>query len=79
MVTLGGVVLCLIGVLFLINGQEFWWGLVAIGGFNIFSGGAMCYEYTPTEYSITNWWLLIGFAALVLELGLLVYVAFTLT
>ena len=78
MMIAGGVVLGLIGVLFLLDGENYWWAIALMGGTNVFGGAAMHYEYDPTEYSIGNRWLVIAFAALVFELALFVFVALAL-
>ncbi|WP_237713452.1 hypothetical protein [Halococcus hamelinensis] len=78
MMALGGLLLGLLGVLFLLDGEDYWWAIALMGGSNVFGGAAMHYEYDPTEYSIGNRWLAFAFGALVVELALFVFVALAL-
>ena len=78
MMALGGLLLGLLGVLFLMDGEDYWWTIALMGGFNVLGGAGMYYEYDPTEYSIGNGWLALAFGALVFELALFVFVALAL-
>ncbi|EMA38373.1 hypothetical protein [Halococcus hamelinensis] len=75
MMVVGGLLVALIGVLLLRDGQNGWWALLAVGAINVFSGAVTFYQHDPAEYSVGNGWLALGFVALVFELALLVFVA----
>ena len=78
MMILGGLLLGLVGVLFLLNGEDYWWTIALMGGFNVFGGAGMDYEYDPAEYSIGNRWLALAFDALVFGIALFVFVVLSL-
>ncbi|WP_160135399.1 hypothetical protein [Halococcus salsus] len=76
MMVLGGLVVALIGVLFLIAGESSWWVMFAVGGISVFSGAVTYYQNDPVEYSTGDVWLVLGVAAVILELALLALVAY---
>ncbi|RJT07937.1 hypothetical protein [Halococcus sp. IIIV-5B] len=78
MMALGGLLLGLLGVLFLMDGEDYWWTIALMGGFNVFGGAGMYYEYDPAECSIGNRWLALAFGALVFEIALFVFVVLSL-
>lgn len=68
----------LIGVLFWMDGEGWWWALLAIGANNVFTGAAIQYQNDPGEYSVHGGLIAIGVGATVVELVVFGYIAFQL-
>ena len=76
MMVFGGIVIGLIGVLFLIGGENSWWVMFAVGGICVFGGAVTFYQNDPETYSTGDVWLVVGVVAAILELALLALVAY---
>lgn len=68
----------LIGVLFWMDGEGWWWALLAIGANNVFTGTTIQYQNDPDEYSVRGSLLAIGIGASAVELVVFGYIAFQL-
>ena len=73
-----GLMSTLIGVLFWMGGEGWWWALFAIGATNVFCGAAIQYENNPNEYSIHGGMIAVAVGATIVELALFVFVALAL-